>query len=117
MRIEWLNLYVLTSVCSVGLVIKLISCITFYQINRLTGPRRRKPIQIYQYLLLYSFSEMLILLINIMYGVLNCGPYCPVESYVSDVFIKQYERFAKIFGCNMLNTFNVLIELKIAFDR
>ncbi len=124
MHINWLNLYVLPTVCLVGILIELISATTFYKINS-TRQRRHKPIKIYEYLFLYSVSEVCILVINIVYGLLNCGVYCGIDNTAaadadyaySEWFKKQFERFAKIYVCNTLYTFNVLTEFKIALDR
>ena len=118
MKISWLNFYILPIVCLIGLVIELLSSITFYKINSQSLlVHRRKPIKIYEYLFFYSISNFLVLCINILFGLFNCGPYCRVDDYLSPYFIKQFERFAKIYLCNTLNTFNILIEFRIALDR
>lgn len=143
-RVNWLNFYILPSVCTLGFLIELAAASTFYQINNNNQNQRRRRhssglmgkflnlrsnhnrpvinknkrrIKIYEYLFLYSLSEMLILVINIVFGVFNCGPYCNVHAYVSRHVIEQFERYAKVFACNTLYTFNVLIEFKIACDR
>lgn len=117
MHLNWLNLYVLPIVCLIGITFELISAITFYRINSNSAQRRRKPIKIYDYLFFYSISNIIILSINILYGVFNCGPYCNIHSYLNPIWVKQFERFAKIFLCNTLNTFNILVEFRIALDR
>lgn len=117
MAINLINLYIIPVICLIGFAIELVSSITFYKINTSTPNRRRRPIQIYQYLLLYSISDMIILWINFAFGVLNCGSYCSIDRFVSLYFMKEFERYAKIFTCNTLYTFNVLIEFKIACER
>ena len=115
-QIDMLNFYILPLVCFIGLFIELISALTFYKINS----RLRihdKHIKIYHYLFLYSISNIVVLLINLLYGVLNCGAYCLIETYVNIYYIKQFERFGKIFICNTFNTFNIFIEFRIALDR
>jgi hypothetical protein len=113
MNLNWLNFYILPVVCLIGLAIELVSSITFYKINT----HKRRVIKIYKYLFLYSISDILILTINLVFGIFKCGSYCQIERYIGLYFIKQFERIAKIFLGNTLYTFNVLIELKIAFDR
>ena len=115
MQLNWLNFYVLPVVCLVGVAIELVSSITFYKIN--SQPLRRKPIKIYQYLFFYSIANVVVLFINILFGIFNCGPYCRIDAYISPLFIKQFERFAKIYVCNTLNSFNILVEFRIALDR
>ena len=117
MRINWLNFYVLPTVCLVGITFELISAITFNRINSNTVLRRRKPIKIYDYLFYYSISNIVVLSINILYGLFNCGTYCYIDNKFNPIWIKQFERFAKVYLCNTLNTFNILVEFRIALDR
>ena len=118
MQQNWLNYNIVPWVCFIGVLIELISLSTFYKINS-HGQYKRKPIKIYKYLFLYSISNTIILFINIIFGIFNCRPYCRlfIDDYFSTYFIKQFERFAKIFICNSLNTFSILLEFKIAQDR
>lgn len=110
----WLNYHILPLICFVGLIFEFFSLSTFYKINRCKQSRRYS---IYFYLFIYSISDSIILTIFIFYGILNCGEYCLISSLIDKQIIRIYEKFIKIYVCNSLYTFDVLIEAKIAFSR
>lgn len=114
MYTDWLNYHILPLTCFLGLIFEFFSLSTFYKINK---SKQSHNYTIYYYLFIYSISDTIILTIFIIYGILNCGIYCPISTMVDKNFIQQYEKILKIYICNTLYTFNVLIESKIAWSR
>lgn len=112
-KISFLNFFIMPVVCLVGLVLEFITALTFYKINK----NKKNKSRIYDLLLAYSISDMFILVINLAFGVSNCGSYCSIGTHLSLYMLKQFERIFKIFVCNALYTFNVLVELIIGLDR
>lgn len=111
---SWFNCHILPVICFLGLIFEFLSLSTFYKINR---NKQTRPYSIYLYLFIYSISDTIILTIFIFYGLLNCSEYCLISSNIDKQIIQKYEKILKIYICNSLYTFNVLIEAKIAFSR
>ena len=106
--VDWSYFYVLPLICFTGFIFEVISSMTFIKITK------NNQNAIYKYLLYYSISDALALLIYSFVGIFKCGVHCNTDK---TFMAKAYELYVYLFVGNVLNTLSVFIDIKIALDR
>nr|QVK45824.1 G protein-coupled receptor [Proales similis] len=112
--IDLLNLYAMPVLSTSGIVFELMSMITFLKIVRNIKNK------IYFYLLIYSISDAIIHLIFIINLLAVCKLDCLKlldELAEKHPLVYYFHIYFKVYLCNSLYSFNVLIELVIALYR
>jgi hypothetical protein len=143
--IDWCYFYLLPTISIAGLVLELISVLVFFNIlkqNRTVrnfktdpdggvgclSPLKQKScsfksrmvngnnkLRIYKYLLIYSLSDAVTLLLLSFVGLTRCGFYC--DHLDRTIYAKAYELYIYLYAGNTFATFSLFIELIISVDR
>jgi hypothetical protein len=108
--VDWLNSYFVPVTNLIAAVFEFFSFVVFLRIIK-----DYRNI-IYLCLLVYSISDLFILLISILNGLFRCENCCQKDSSFYEIN-KFFKIYMKIFMNNSLYSFNVLIEIMIALSR
>ncbi|RNA36356.1 hypothetical protein BpHYR1_007041 [Brachionus plicatilis] len=104
--IDLVNIYVLPSVCLLGIILNFLSIIILV--------RLRFKTELYKFMLSISVSDFLFLLMSIFLVVFRCGRFCPYGyTYIS----KLYELYFYLYLGNVLLMFVLLVNLLICYNR
>jgi len=108
--VDWLNSYFVPITNLIAAVFEFFSFVVFLRIIK------NYHNIIYLCLLVYSISDLFILLISMLNGLFRCEDCCQKDSSFYEIN-KFFKINMKIFFSNSLYSFNVLIEILIALSR
>ena len=100
------NVYVVPFICSIGLIINLISIYVLLK----TGLKE----QIFKYMLVSSLMDFWFLILHLFKLIVLCGTLCP---YGNEPYVKAFELYFQLFIGNLLTTLSCLLDITVSLDR